>query len=190
MVTREMGVTGVYHQLRTRRTVRPTVGANRGSAAVGRSGRPGRCAGPRRSGAGGPKGTVIRQSRESKPHGLRLRRTASCGNGFPRRQERWSRAGDLTTRRRLARGLSLNHVRFPIAIDNVAAAGAFEVSGIGQDVELTLTVPINQAAPFREGNQNLRGSAVRPSIWGWIVRRELRIPYHIDDAALPSRRGG
>jgi hypothetical protein len=81
-------------------------------------------------------------------------------------------------------------VRFPIAIDNVAAAGAFEVSGIGQDVELTLTVPINQAAPFREGNQNLRGSAVRPSIWGWIVRRELRIPYHIDDAALPSRRGG
>jgi hypothetical protein len=75
-------------------------------------------------------------------------------------------------------------------LENVAAAGAFEVSGIGQDVELSLTVPINQAAPFREGNQNLRGSAVRPSIWGWIVQRELRIPYPVDDAALPSRRGG
>jgi hypothetical protein len=76
-------------------------------------------------------------------------------------------------------------------LESIAAAGeTFEVSGIGQDVELSLTVPINQAAPFREGNQNLRGSAVRPSTWGWIVRRELRIPYPVDDAALPSRPGG
>jgi hypothetical protein len=61
---------------------------------------------------------------------------------------------------------------------------------MGKDVELSLTVPINQPAPFDEGNQNLRGSAVVPSIWGRIVRRELSIPYPIDDAALPSRRGG
>jgi hypothetical protein len=76
------------------------------------------------------------------------------------------------------------------SLEKNAAAGAFEVSGIGQDVELSLTVPINQAAPFHEGNQNLRGSAVSPSIWGWIVRSEMRIPYPLDDAALPSPDGG
>jgi hypothetical protein len=75
-------------------------------------------------------------------------------------------------------------------LESIAAAGAFEVSGIDGDAELSLTVPINQAAPFREGNQNLRGSAVRPSIWGPIVRRELRIPYPVGDAASPFRRGG
>jgi hypothetical protein len=75
-------------------------------------------------------------------------------------------------------------------LENVAAAGGFEVSGIGQEVELSLTVPIHQPAPFQEGNGNLRGSAVRPSIWGGIVRRELRIPHPIEDAPLPTRRGG
>jgi hypothetical protein len=91
---------------------------------------------------------------------------------------------------RLPHTIRIDDAAWRANLENVAAAGAFEVSGIGQDVELSLTVPINQAAPFREGNQNLRGSAVSPAIWGWIVRRELRIHYPIGDAALPTRRGG
>jgi hypothetical protein len=86
--------------------------------------------------------------------------------------------------------IRIDNAAWRASLEKNAAAGAFEVSGIGQDVELSLTVPINQAAPFHEGNQNLRGSAVSPSIWGWIVRSEMRIPYPLDDAALPSPDGG
>jgi hypothetical protein len=91
---------------------------------------------------------------------------------------------------RLPHTIRIDDAAWRAQLESVAAAGAFEVSGIAQDVTLSLTVSVNQAAPFREGNQNLRGSAVSPSIWGWIVRREWRILYPIGDAALPTRRGG
>jgi hypothetical protein len=76
-------------------------------------------------------------------------------------------------------------------LGNVAAAGEpFEVAGLGRDIELSLTVPINQEAPYREGNENLRGSAVSLSTWGRIVRREIRIPYPIATAAAMARTQG
>jgi hypothetical protein len=76
-------------------------------------------------------------------------------------------------------------------LESVASAGEpFEVRSIGRDVELSLTVPIHQAEPFREGNENLRGSAVSLSTWGWIVRREIRIPDPAEAEPLPPGRGG
>jgi hypothetical protein len=91
---------------------------------------------------------------------------------------------------RLPHTIRIDDAAWRAQLEWVAAAGGFEVSGIAQDVTLSLTVSVNQPAPFREGNQNLRGSAVSPAIWGWIVRRELRIPYPIGDAAILTRRGG
>ena len=85
--------------------------------------------------------------------------------------------------------IRIDNAAWRAELEDVASAGEpFEVASIGPDIELSLTVPINQEEPYQEGNQNLRGRAVTLSTWGRIVRRELSIPDPL--AAAPQSAGG
>lgn len=96
---------------------------------------------------------------------------------------------------RQARTIILDNEKWKSELDQrqraLAASGLpFTVSRISENVDVSLTVPVNQEPPFQQFNANLTGGVVTTSGNLRIVAFEEAVPYPIDAAGVGQAQYG